>query len=220
MQYCPKCKVHIRGNKRCCPLCEGSISGVPEDPGFPTLKKRKYSYLLLFKICLFAFVITEVAMLMLQFMTGFRFHLPGIIMMWAPFVLLDLLVAIYYMGNVIKLISCQAYVVMAVCLFIDWSDRHLTWSIQWVIPATLLGLVLVTIIIGTAMGLRMVDYMIYLIIDGILALLQMIPVILGINELPHLAVASAGVMVVIAAFVVIFKPRDLGNAFSKYMNLN
>ena len=220
MQYCPKCKVHIRGNKQCCPLCEGSINGEPEDPAFKKKKNRKYSYLLLFRICLFIFVITEVVMLTFQFMTGFRFHFPGLIMTWAPFVLLDLLVAIYYRGNIIKLISCQAYIVMAVCIYIDRLEKPLTWSIQWVVPSTLLGLVLVTIIIGAVLGLRMVDYMIYLIIDVILGLLQMIPVILGINKVPYMAIASAGVMVILAAFVAIFKPRDLGNAFSKYMNVN
>lgn len=219
MQYCPKCKIHIRGDKRCCPLCEGSLGGTPEDPAFPVLKKRKYSYVLLFKICIFAFIVTEVVMLMIQAMTGFHYHLPGVIMMWAPFVLLDLLVAIYYRGNIIKLITNQAYIVMAVCAFIDYGDGHLSWSIEWVIPATLLSLVLVTIIIGYGVGLRMVDYMIYLIMDVILSLLQLIPVVMGINRRPYAAVVSAGVMVVIAAFVVIFRPRELGNAFSKYMNV-
>lgn len=220
MQYCPKCKIQIRGNKRCCPLCEGSISGEPEDPGFPVMNKPKYSKILMFKVCLFIFVVTEIVMLMIDMMTGFRFHLPSLIMMWAPFVLVDILVAIYYRGNVIKILSWQAYVVMAVCVFIDLGDGRLTWSIRWVLPSTLLGLVLATIIIGYLVGLRLVDYIIYLIIDVILALLQLIPVALGINDVPYMAIASAGIMVVIFAFVVIFKPRDLGNAFSKYMNLN
>lgn len=220
MQYCPKCKVHIRGDKRCCPLCQGSVRGNPQDPAFPVMKKRKYSIVLLFKVCLFLFVLTEVAMLMIDMMTGFRFHLPSLIMTWAPFVLVDLLVAIYYRGNVIKILSCQAYVVMAVCFFIDLHDGRLTWSIRWVIPSTLLGLVLATILIGYLAGLHLKDYLIYLVIDMVLTLLQLIPVVMGINDVPYMAIATAGVMIVIAAFVVIFKPKDLSNAFSKYMNLN
>ena len=219
MQYCPKCKVHIRGNKRCCPLCEGSLTGSPSDPAFPALEQRRFSFSLIFKVCLFLFVIVEVVMMMINIMTHFQYHLPGLIMMWAPFVLLDLGVAFYYRGNIIKLISGQAYVLMAVCFLIDRHNGHLSWSIQWVIPATLLSLTIVTIIIGYAVGLRMVDYMIYLALDVLLSVLQLIPVYLGINTMPYAAVISVGVMIVIAAFVVIFRSRDLGNAFSKYMNV-
>ncbi|MBQ9157487.1 MAG: hypothetical protein IJ137_12000 [Eubacterium sp.] len=219
MQYCPKCKIHIRGDKRCCPLCEGSIEGNPDNPAFPTLKKRRYPIRLMFKICLFLFVIVEVVSMMIHIMTGFRFHLPVLFMMWAPFVLLDLCVALYYRGNIIKLISYQAYAVMAVCAFIDYGDGKMGWSLNWIIPATLLSLTIVTIIIGYGVGLRLVDYMIYLLVDVILAVLQLIPVLLGINRVPYMAIASVGIMLVVAAFVVIFRPRELGNAFSKYMNM-
>ena len=219
MQYCPKCKVHIRGDKRCCPLCEGSVEGTPENPAFPVLKKKKYSTQLLFKICLFLFVIVEVVMMMINLMSGFPFHIPGLIMMWAPFVLLDRCVAIYYRGNVVKLVTYQAYAVMIICAFIDYGDRQLTWSLYWIIPATLLCLAIVTIIIGYGVGLHMVDYMIYLLFDVMVALLQLIPVILGYNKVPYMTVVSVGIMIVIAAFVVIFRPRELENAFSKYMNV-
>ena len=31
MQYCPKCKVKVRGYKTECPLCQGRLTGTPED---------------------------------------------------------------------------------------------------------------------------------------------------------------------------------------------
>ena len=31
MQYCPKCKVNIRGEKYCCPLCQGKIKEVDDN---------------------------------------------------------------------------------------------------------------------------------------------------------------------------------------------
>ena len=39
MQYCPKCKVNIRGEKYCCPLCQGKIKEIDDniDEPFPTL---------------------------------------------------------------------------------------------------------------------------------------------------------------------------------------
>ena len=175
--------------------------------------------MLLFRICLFAFVIVEVITMMIHTMTGFRYHLPALVMMWAPFVLLDLGIALYYRGNIVKLISYQAYAIMVVCAFIDHGNGHLSWSIQWVIPSTLLSLVIVTIIIGYGVGLRMVDYMIYLAVDVLLSLLQLIPVFLGINRVPYAAVICVSVLIIIAAFVVIFRPKEVGNAFSKYMSI-
>ena len=32
MQECKKCKITIRGNKKCCPLCQGRLNGEPEEP--------------------------------------------------------------------------------------------------------------------------------------------------------------------------------------------
>ncbi len=47
MQYCPKCKINIRGHKTCCPLCQGQLQGEPEKNPFPVLAKPKVrSYLL------------------------------------------------------------------------------------------------------------------------------------------------------------------------------
>jgi len=144
MQYCPKCKVTIRGNKRCCPLCEGSLTGNPEDSAFPVLKKRRFSVSTLFRICLFLFIIVEVVMMVIQLFTDFHYHTPGVIMTWAPLVLIDLCVAIYYRGNIIKLISYQSYIIMLLCLFIDMRNGTLSWSIHWVIPITLVVLTIVT----------------------------------------------------------------------------
>ena len=28
MQYCPKCKIKIRGKKTCCPMCQGPLKEV------------------------------------------------------------------------------------------------------------------------------------------------------------------------------------------------
>lgn len=39
MQYCPSCRVHIAGDKRCCPLCGGKLEGTgdPKSEIFPQL---------------------------------------------------------------------------------------------------------------------------------------------------------------------------------------
>ena len=52
MQYCQKCWIIIRGNKRCCPLCQSNLSGEPDEDVFPDLVRKKVSSVMLTRICL------------------------------------------------------------------------------------------------------------------------------------------------------------------------
>ncbi len=219
MLYCPKCNVDIRGDKICCPLCQGRLTGAAGNAAFPILKERKYSLKLMVKICIFLLVVLEVVMMTIQIITGFQYQTPNVIMMWALFVAVDLCVAMYFRGNIIKLGSLQGYAIIILCLILDWHDRRMSWSFNWAIPITLVCLAIITIFVGYAAGLRMVDYMIYLVIDVLLALLQIIPVVLKLNTIPHAAIISMGIMIIVAAFVFIFRSRELRNAVTKYMNI-
>ena len=56
MQHCSKCNIDIRGNKSCCPLCQGNLIGEPEDPAFPVLPERRLSRGMFLRICVFIFI--------------------------------------------------------------------------------------------------------------------------------------------------------------------
>ena len=53
MLYCGKCLIKIRGNKKCCPLCQGDLTGIPSSSVFPSLKRERISNLSLLKIFTF-----------------------------------------------------------------------------------------------------------------------------------------------------------------------
>ena len=60
MQYCPKCRISIRGDKTECPLCGGRVTGNAEPGGFPVLDRRRFSHMSLVKVgtfCLLTFII-------------------------------------------------------------------------------------------------------------------------------------------------------------------
>ncbi len=218
MQVCRKCKISIRGDKACCPLCQGPLTGEPENPAFPTLELPKISGVSLFKIALFIFVILEVVMMLLNYFTGFQYHIFNLIMFWAIVGIADLAFAMYLHGNTIKLVTIQAYVIMLICAFIDYGNGRMGWSVIWMIPSTLISLMILTAIIGYAEHLYLNDYVIYMMFDLLMALLQLILVPLGINHLPYMALVCTAVMVIAAAFVVIFRFEDLRNAFTKYLD--
>ena len=218
MLYCGKCRIMIRGDKVCCPLCRGKLTGEPEDGCFPKIKPAKRSIVSFFKIAVFTGVILEVLFLIIAFFIGWNLVL-NVMILSVPLILLDIAIALFYRTNLLRLITVQAYIGMAVVLAFDVLTPGINWGSAFVIPGTFVFLAIATILAGEITRLRLDDYVIYLIFDCACSLLQIIPIVLGINTFPALAVISMGAMVILGAFVFIFRFRDLKDASSKYLDL-
>ena len=51
MLYCGKCKVHVTGTPRRCPLCQGELTGAPEgEDSFPRVPLRLAPHRLLLRL--------------------------------------------------------------------------------------------------------------------------------------------------------------------------
>ncbi len=219
MQECKKCRITIRGNKRCCPLCQGRLYGEPEDPAFPTIKKLPLTTDAVFRIALFLAVLAEIALGMVCFVSGG--WIPGveIAMVVIVFAIIDLRVALFFRGNMIKLITIQSYIIMGAMFYLDYRFGFLGWSLMWSIPLVFIALMVTTLIVAKVAGLMLSDIMLYVVFDVIMALLQAIPIYKGLNKYPLPAAICIALMLAIAAFVVIFRFNDLKNASAKYLNM-
>ena len=219
MQECKKCKITIRGNKRCCPLCQGRLTGEPEDAAFPVIKKLPITTEAVFRIACFLAVLAEIALGMICFVNGG--WVPGIeiAMIVILFALGDLGVALYYKSNLVKLITVQSYIIMVAVIYLDRRFGMIGWSLTWVVPLMFIALILATLIIARVSGLFLRDIMLYVVFDVLMSLLQAIPIHRGINRFPWPAAMSIALMLAIAAFVIIFRFNDLKNASAKYLNM-
>ncbi|MBQ9438075.1 MAG: hypothetical protein IJU50_07050 [Lachnospiraceae bacterium] len=218
MLYCAGCKIEIRGDKVCCPVCQGKLTGSPEESCFPVQRQRRMSHVLFMKISIFTGIILEVIVLFLCYLLGWPYFL-NIMIFAIPLLLADIAVAVYYRSNLIRLITFQSYVGMAVAIWIDLSHTGIDLGRTFMIPILFPCLAAATIILGVVQRLRLDDYVIYLVFNSVLSLLQLLPVFLKTNSHPSLAIISVGIMFILASFVIIFKFRDLKNASSKYLNL-
>lgn len=220
MQHCPKCNVNIRGNKRCCPLCQGKVKGQPEDPAFKYMPEKRVSKTTFIRIAVFLFLATNVVMGSLQIIFRFQLHWPWIVTLASMFVLGDIFVAFYLRGNLLNLITFQSWIIM---LFIYFIDRHYSgymgYSVAWVIPFMLVAVVITTVVIGKIHGMHTVDYAILILADVIMALLQMIPVFDGNNPFPIPAVICTAALLIYFAYILVFRGRDLRTATEKYLNM-
>ena len=117
MQYCKKCRISIRGNKRCCPLCQGELTGEPTEDAFPELGQKKISRTSALKIISFCFAAVEIAFAALYFLLDLRMlwiplTMAGFLILW-----LDVVIGVYYRNNVVRNITVQFYLAMGVCFW-------------------------------------------------------------------------------------------------------
>lgn len=228
MQYCPRCHVYIRGHKTCCPLCRNPLiqrdapEGMDPAPSFPVPEKRRVSEISLARILTFAVILFALLMVFFALQMrerGIPAHWPYISFFACLFAYVDFLIARYYRSNIIFLVHFEIYLGMALCLLADsLSGSYHGWAAAWCLPAGFLALEITTVLLGWSEGLHMVDYAVYLFVDTILSLLQLIPVLQGTNPFPLPATLCMVVLLAYLAFIVIFRGRDLRNAITKFLN--
>lgn len=219
MQYCSKCRISIKGDKTECPLCGGRLTGDAEPGGFPVLEKNRFTHMSVVKVATFCCITFFIIMLALEILYSFElawvpFAILGVLIAWG-----DLMVGIYYRNNLIKTLSVETYLAMAVCLLVDMLTGWHGWSLAYVLPIGFVLLVFVIIAVGRGAQLRLEEYIIYIFVAMLLSMLQIIPVLTHLNPFILPAVISMALLLIEACAAVIFRFRDLRSAVQKLFNL-
>ena len=287
MQYCPNCKVQIRGIKARCPLCQRELlpaayrsqpvetkKDVPKDVSKPDLCSKtrcgeanrhgsacksaipaqktagieeeerepgreaeasapvlvdddpfvhlpapKVSFMLMVRVVAFCCVSLEILFGAAQVITGFK---NGWILAVMLIVLLawgDFMVAAYYRNNLIRMLTMEAYFIMAACLLIAAWTGSGSWAVSWAVPGLFFLLVLVTFAAARGQKMQLQEFILYPAFDLLMCLLQIIPIALGHNPLIAPAVISIALMLILVSSLVIFRGRMLREAAAKYMHM-
>lgn len=223
MQYCPKCKVNIRGKKSCCPLCQGQVREIEigkEVPApFPTLKKHRISGITFLKVITFIFIAMEIILGTVNIQTDNIYPFVGVSMLGTFVAWLTAVTTLYLRNNLLKVITWEVVVAIIVDIYIDLRTGFRGWSVEWMVPGTLLGLAIATIIIAKIMKLRLDEYILYLVLDLCMALSQMIFIKNGMNDFTWPAVITIMVYLILIAGLIIFRFEDLKNASQKMFNM-
>ena len=221
MQICPKCKVNIRGNKSCCPLCQGKLKNVEGElsPSFPAIKRKKISNITFLKVCTFLFVASEIVFTTINIMTAGQYPFISPVMLGIFAGWITIMTTMYLRNNLIKVITWEVIVAIVIDIYVDIHTGFKGWSIEWMIPLTLIGLAIATIITAGVLKLRLDEYILYLVLDLIMVLLQIIFIKNGTNKVPWPAVSSVMIYLILFAAVIIFRFKDLKNASEKMFNM-
>ncbi len=221
MQICPKCKVKIRGNKECCPLCQGKLKETEGEIGvsFPIIKKKPISNITFLKVCTFILVASEIIFTALNIMTHGEHSFIGPVMLGLFVAWVTVITTMYMRNNLIKVITWEVVVAIVVDIYIDLHTGFHGWSVEWMVPSTLVALAIATIIIAAAIKLRLDEYILYIVFDLVMALLQIIFIKNGMNNFPWPAAVSIVAYLILVSAMVIFRFRDLRNASEKMFNM-
>ena len=216
MQYCPKCKMYIRGSKKCCPLCRGDLTGEAESPAFPVVDKQRNRGTFL-KVLSFVCAVVVVVMLLLMTLLQRRWPLLFIAISATAWV--DILAARYYRYNIVRLITFETFLGMLICFVIDKYFNMGGWSYIWAIPFSFVGLIIATVMVLAISRLPLEDGIIYIIFDILMSLLLLIGVVNGQNTFPIPVMIIEAGLGLLGIAILIFRFRDLKNASGKWFNV-
>lgn len=136
MQYCEKCKVHVRGLHANCPLCQGPLTGEGETPNsvFPAHTYQAPRYHLLIRSMIFASIAAIVVCATVNILLGGRrwwlFIAAAVACMWVC-----LYSVIRRRNNIPKNIIWLVFWLSLIAVLWDLFTGRRGWSIDYVIPA-------------------------------------------------------------------------------------
>ena len=120
MQYCPNCRVKIRGRKARCPLCQRELTdmgGAADDP-FVMLPSPRVSFRRMTQIVNFVCISLEILLGAFEIIKGFTAGWIYVCMLVILLAWVDFQIAVYYRNNLIRMLTVQGFIIMAVLLLI------------------------------------------------------------------------------------------------------
>lgn len=221
MQYCKKCKVNVSGNKKCCPLCQGRLSGDAEKgnekyPNIPLPKVSKYGIL---RLVTFIAVVVGVISYAVNLLTTPDF-------MWSVIVILACLCAwsasaigITYHRRIIKTIMWELILVSFLCVIWDYSTGWFRWSVNFAVPCLCSAAIVATCIITIVMKYPPREYAAYLFAEAIVGIVPFVLLMTGIADVKLPSVICFAVAVLSVASMIFFLGKGAGREVGKKFHM-
>lgn len=180
--YCEYCKVHIADDTSRCPLCQNALKGRqgPSSAVFPNISPREWKkrkmFLHILQFVSFAVVVLclTVDALLPQSYKFPWYVAAAVICMWVC--LGNALLRRHNIPkNILWLVVWISLLAVAWDKFTGWFH----WSVDYVIPALCVTAMVSVAIISRAMGRKLTEYMVYLIIDSLFGVVPLVFLLLG-----------------------------------------
>jgi len=220
MQYCEHCKVHIRGNRKQCPLCQNAlfVSDSNQEEIFPTIPEA-YQNNLILRIMIFISVSIVVISIAINVMFPVHvnwsmFIISGILCMW-----ISLAMVIRKRHNIPKSITWQIAVISILAIIWDWRIGWRGWSLDYVIPIACVVAMIVMYVTAKIMHLGARDFMIYLLMDGLFGIIPIVFLVFNALNVLYPTIICVTVSILSLAAIVLFEGENIKEELDKRMHL-
>lgn len=221
MKYCEKCKVNVIGKRKTCPLCQDFLSGQDDDQEeeFPQITSIYKEYNMFFKMMiLISIIIASISVAVnIAFHKGVYwslFIIGGLVSVWV-----SLITAINKRNNIPKNIIYQVVIVSVAVVIWDYLTNWKGWSIDYVIPLVYVFAMVSMYVISKIMKLKLNDYILYLIIDGIFGIIPIIFILTGILNVLIPSLICVVTSIISLSTILIFEGDSMREEMKRRLHL-
>lgn len=220
MQYCNNCQVKIRGNREECPLC-GNVLLTNDDVNqkiYPVIPPAYEAHLAV-KIMVFISISAVIASFAAYIIFPSDINWPlfvvlGMGSMWA-----SLIMVIRKRNNIAKNIMWQVTIVSVLSIIWDWRTGWRGWSFNYVIPAACTVAMFVMYVVAKIMKLRVNDYIVYLLLDGLFGIMPVLFILFGWANVFYPSVICAAISIIFISAIFIFQGDNIKIELNKRMHI-
>ena len=207
MLYCKQCQVQLTGSPGRCPLCQGPLTGEPEEDMYPQATGRPYGMALRWAALLTVAAGAVCGVVNLSVPeSGWwcLFVMAGLATTW-----LLLWAALRKRSSPAKVILWQVGLVSALALLWDLCTGFYGWSVNFVLPIFIPCMQLGMVVTARALRLREEEYLFYLVLCIAAGLLPLISLLCGLLRVVYPSAICGGISVIGLAALVLFKGSQL-----------
>ena len=220
MQYCEHCKVHVRSNRKYCPLCQNTLSGTgsEQEEIFPVIPVT-YQNNLILRIMIFISVSIVVICIAINTMfpvdvNWSMFIIAGILCMW-----ISLAMVIRKRHNIPKSIMWQVAVISILAVIWDMGIGWRGWSLDYVIPIACVVTMIVMYVTAKIMRLGVRDFIIYLLLDGLFGIIPVLFLAFNALNVMYPSIICVTVSVLSLSAIIVFEGENIKEELDKRMHL-
>lgn len=219
MMYCKKCNVSINGNKKCCPLCQGTLLGKPSTEAYPQIELPRYTRHFLIRLISFIAIATAVICVFINIMIPTKvfwcwFAVCGIFCGW-----ITAMIGIIYRKRLISNIMLQLFIITAMCFLWDKFTGWHKWSIDFVLPCSCFASTVAICVLSIVKHIPKNEYMVYLIINGIYGIVPLIFIVNGVLNVIYPSAICTALSIILVSAIFLFYGRSVSSEISKKMHL-
>ncbi len=223
MKHCEECKVFIANDAQHCPLCGGVLGeadGAPCANTYPVIAEDFYRYNFLFRLAVFASLVTVAVCLLIDFLTADgRMGWSIIVLSGVAYLWVTVVYSLRSMSNFAFRYGAQIVSVSLVLYVIDIFTGSNNWALNYAIP---FFLILATLAVTLQLIIRRMvrtEYLLCQLVIGLFGLAPLLFMPLGFVDVAWPSIASGAYSLITLGGTFLFADRSVGHELKKRFHI-